>query len=646
MTGHAPTSKNMSRLLRRSTNRNALPWLLGAPAFVVVVFLSYLMLRPDPASSQFYRAQKLQAAGQSESSLRLYSLIVSSLPNSSFAPLSLQQQGEILTGMARRSGDASEYREAVAAYARLASEYSSHSLAGEALLAAGSLAANNLRDGKTAAGFYQTLLKNYPGNPDYVSEAVLRLGRIFLQGGAGVQAQNYFARVLKEYSRFPDRCAEAQYQTGVTSETLLKNKAQARAAYEATIKKWPRSVWAASAKERLGMLLYSGSNDNRPSRRVLLEIGPLPETGKSDSRLSALKIILAARGLEASESVLRGWSLLPFRAGFAPENPSRILDDDENFETIAANAGLVFSRKNSDNAAEALNDLRNELDAGHAPLVAIDGWVLVVGYDSSRDEIFTQKPGAERETWAAKEFAIRWRKESDLSFLTFYVAGENVRAVQQSKSEPSAAPDLISPVYLYKLPALSLTNAHRRALRRAAGLMNRTREDGVLLNLEALRELSKELETLAVAPDSPVPSPEPIPEAAATEENGSTPVAAPTPIPPAPDNSALLEQRKKRWKNLRRWFDAPLKNWIETRRDAAAFLEIAGNDLNDSRLQRAAAELREAMVSLQNAGTLIPSANAFDENEDEARTQLEAAAREISAAYEAEKRATTIMAAF
>ena len=612
------------------------------------MFLSYLILRPDPASSQFYRAQKLQAAGQSESSLRLYSLIVSSSPNSSFAPLSLQEQGEILTSMARRSGDAKEYREAVEAYSRLASEYSSHSLAGEALLAAGSLAANDLRDGKTAAGFYQTLLKNYPGNPDYVSEAVLRLGRIYLQNGAGLQAQSYFARVLKEFARFPERCAEAQYQTGVTLETLLKNKALARAAYEATILKWPRSVWAASAKERLGMLLYSNLKDNRPSRRVLLKIGPLPEMSKSDSRLSALKILLAARGLETGETVFRGWSLLPFRAGFAPENPSRVLDREENFETIAANAGLVFSRKNSDDAKEALNDLRSELDAGHAPLVALGGWVLVVGYDSSREEIFTQKPGAERQTWDVKEFAVRWKKESDLAFLSFHVADENVRAVQQSKSAPiasEAAPDLISPIYLYKLPSLSLQNAHRRTLRRAALLMKRTREDGVLLNLEALRELSRELENLAVAPDSPTPSPEPIPEEDVGEE-GNTPAVATAPAPAAPDNSALLQQRQKRWQNLRAWFDAPLKNWIETRRDAAAFLEIAGNDLHDTRLQRAGAELRAAMVSLQNAANSIPAANAFDENADEAQTQLEAASREVASAYEAEKRATAIMAAF
>ena len=94
-----------------------------------------------------------------------------------------------------------------------------------------------------------------------------------------------------------------------------------------------------------------------------------------------------------------------------------------------------------------------------------------------------------------------------------------------------------------------------------------------------------------------------------------------------------------------------LARWLETRRDAAAFLEIAGNDLNDTRFLRAAEELRSAMTSLQNANAAIPSANAFDkndddENHDDARAQLEIGAREIKAAYEAEKRATAIMAAF
>lgn len=629
----------MPRLQYRKTNfRQWQKWLLGVPAVLVLLLLSYLALRPDPAASHFYRAQKLQAAGQTESALRFYSLLVSSLPNSSFAPLALQQQGEILTGIARRSGNSQRYRAAIDAYLRLATEYPSHSLAGEALLAAGNIAGNDLRDAQTATGLYKKVLAAYPNNAQYSSEATLRLGRLALQNGDGNDAQEYFAQVLKKYSAFAERCAEAQYHLGVTLETLQQNKAAARSAYEATIKKWPHSIWADNAKERIGLLMYTDGS-TRPARRVQLEIGALPAT-QGDSELAALQLLLAARGLEVSDTVWQGWSLVPFRAGFATANPGRTLTASADFATIAANAGLTFTRERPGSAARALEALRDELDDGHVPFVNQDGWMLVTGYDSMRDQFFALRPGNRSTTINSKDFAESWKK-NNYAFMSFHAPGEKLNP--SSKPKPAAettqtVPALSAPLYSYKLPALSLQNAHRRTLRRAVMLMQRSREGSFLLNLEALRALSEELKQLAEIPESPIPAPEPPAEGDAEQPQ---PTPTPTSAPPAD-----LSKQSARWKALRAWFDAPLKQYVEARRDAAAYLVIAGRDLKSKQLQNAAGDLREAMLSLQHAAAILPPANIIENDPDAARAAFQALAQEIeNGALKAETRATQAMQA-
>lgn len=611
-------------------------WLIGAPVVLLVVLFAYLALRPDPAAVHFYRAQKLQTAGQTESALRLYSMVVSSLPHSSFAPLALQQQGEILTGIARRSGNPLRYREAIDAYRSLAEQYPSHSAAGEALLAAGSIAANDLRDTQTATQLYEKLLIAYPNNAQYSSEATLRLGRLALQAGEGPQAQKHFTRVLKEYGAFPERCAEAQYHLGVTYETLQQNKAAARSAYEATIKKWPHSVWADNAKERIGLILYTDGT-TRPARRVLLEIDSLPDA-KSNSELAALQLLLASRGLEVSDAVWRGWSLVPFRTGFAAQKPGRILEESTEFATIAANAGLVYRREQFNDAKRALDALRDEIDDGHVPFVNQGGWMLLTGYDSVRDEFFAVRPGNRSTTLKSKEFAELWKK-NDYAFLSFHAPGEKLRPTGKPNAtpkNPAQIPDLATPLYTYKLPSLSLQNAHRRSLKRAVLLMQRSREGDFLLNLEALRTLTEELKKLAAIPESPVPAPETVPE---NDTEQDPPVPAPT-SPPVTNLSA----QSARWKALRPWFDAPLKQYVEARRDAAAYLVIAGRDLKSQQLQNAAGDFREAMLSLQHAATLLPPADIIDSDPNAARAAFEALAREIeNGALKAETRATQAM---
>lgn len=597
-------------------------------------------LMPDAAAGHFYRAQRLESAGQEQQALRLFQLIVETQPNSAFAPRALQQEGEILTAMARRDGDAKLFRQAIDAYASLATNYSSHSSAGEALLAAGSIAWNDLRDGKVAGRYYKQLLQAYPGNSEYASEATLRLGRIALQAGDNVLALKMFSRVLKDYSRFPERCAEAQYHQGITLETLLNNKSAARDCYEKTIKKWPNSVWASDAKERLGLMTYS-TGGVRAARRVMLEVGSLPRIN-GDSRSAALRLILAARGMEISDVIWRGWSLAPFRAGFVPENPGKVVGVEEDWETVAANAGISTFYRKEGSAAEGKEKLLNELDAGHLSLVYLGDWMVITGYDSSRDEIFAHKPGADVETYSGKEFISQWKRGGDYTFLAFQVSRERLRPSVERQAASPDAPPLLAPYYVYHLPELSEKDGHRRALRQAALAMNKSREGGALLNIEALRALQRELENLSHPPaESPVPAAEAKKDETASADPAAeaTPAPATTPVP-APTPKATSAQR---WKNLRHWFGAPLKSWVESRRDAAAFLDITATDLGNSNLQSAAEHFRESMNILEAAGRAAPAEDIFATDPEAARQAMQSLAEQIGQALEAEKQATAAM---
>lgn len=629
----------MALLLRKRPDfRSWQPWLTGTVGFLVLLLVLRAVLTPDAAASHFYRAQQLRDAGQEQQALRLYELIVKTHPRSAFAPLSLQQEGEILTAQARRSGDRALFREAIVVYLRLAEQYSSHSAGGEALLSAGSIAINEVRDSKIATRCYQRLLEKYAGNSDYVSEATLRLGRIALQNGDGKKAQELLRRVLQEYSRFPERAAEAQYHLGVVAETLVRNKSAARSAYEATIRKWPRSVWASDAKERLGMMAYTDGRSTRPSRRVLLEIGAVPPP-RDSSLAAALRVIMAARGLEISDAVWRGWSLAPFRAGYAPDSPNRAVSGDAAWETVAANAGLVYSRKGVRQSAEAIELLRDELDAGHTPLIDADGWLLVTGYDSARNQVFVRRKGNSAETMSSKELVGKWRGGGEYSLLSFHMPNERLSAVVHKTDTGNGAPDLLAPQYLYKMPSLSRRDAHRRTLRRAAALMRRAREDGVLLNLEALRAIRNELQTLLRVSTSPVPAPE-----STTEDDTPGSVEAPAaPGTPRVIDSSNMNNASVRWKSIRKWFGAPLKSWVESRRDAAAFLDAANNELGDARAQHAAADFRDSMRHLNFAASALPSEDIFENDPEAARRAVASLLENIDAALQAEQQAATAM---
>ena len=389
------------------------------PAVLILALLMRAML-PDPTADMFRKAKRMEDAGQYELALRHYAVLLSSHPNSSYAPEALAGTAAILAQMGRPDGDVFKLRRAVETYKKLADTYPSSLLAGDALSSAAAIALTDIKDLALAKTLYGELLERYASSRDYAPEAMVKLGRIALAQSDGDNAQMWFQRVLQRYPKQTERCAEAQYHLGVAYETLwpdAKHKQWAKNAYEATFKRYPQSVYASDAKERLGLLYYSDSSAGRPAaRRVLIDVPSVPPLDLNDpsGMLGALRLALGARGLNVGEITLRGWTLTPFYAGYQASDPGQIVKlPDAQWKNIVANAGLRYAPLSGGDSAGALRDLQRELDMAQPPLIFNGRWNLVVGYDSSRGTVFLQND-AQLETISARELAASWKTTSPI----------------------------------------------------------------------------------------------------------------------------------------------------------------------------------------------------------------------------------------
>lgn len=524
-----------------------------------------LLLVPDPGGKLlFARAQSLEARGLVQPALRQYMLLAEAHATSPYAAQALLHAGDLMVDLAR-AGDTPQFTEAVATYDKLATTYPQHILAGAALLRAADILTSDLRSPARARTIYNRVLQEYPNNREYAAEAMLRLGRVAQDERDGKTAQSWFQRVLQRYPAETQRSAEAQFRLGETYETLFSGKDHklwARNAYDATIKNYPRSVWAGKAKERLGLMVWVETAPRE--RRVLIETKPLPDEGtEADSLLGAIRMVLAARGIVVNDTVLRGWGMEPFFAGYSQRNASLVVTPPfEVWENVAANTGLAYQLRNAKDAKDAVKLLQYELDDAHTALVYTGKWRLVAGYDSARNEVQLQSRGARYDTETAASLVAQWKQRSPLGspfgLLSFHTPGEVTRLknplVTTDRAQEPAAPTplaalgnhataqpastekpleprlspLAAPTFVYKLDALNERNAHRRAIRQAATWMRRPRDaDGNLLNLAALHALEGAMKRLATKDAPPDESNEPLPP-----PTGQLPVRA-------QDNAAL-----------------------------------------------------------------------------------------------------------
>ncbi|MBW3637305.1 MAG: hypothetical protein KY445_12725 [Armatimonadetes bacterium] len=659
--------------------RHFLNGLAGAAATVAFLLFLRVIWSPDPAQSLFARAQRLESAGQIPLALRHYALISDTHPESFYAARALLRQGDLLAERGRQNGDKGALQSAVSAYARLAKAYPSDPLATEALLDAGRVAAENLGDRAAAKGFYNLLLQKSGSRSDAAATATLKLGRLALDERDGKTAQTLLQLVLRQWPNLTDRAAEAQFHLGVAYETLFKNPEWATRAYDATIARYPSSTWANDARVRLGLSVFSDTKGRRPARRVFIETRrPLPDDGGATGSLwASLRPILAAHGIEADDATLRGWSLMPFYAGFDPKNPSRIVKAPfDAFENVLANAGLMLTVKHGGKEAEALKDLSDEIDAEHAPLVYFEEkgkgtWALAVGYDSDRGEVMLLSRGARFDTLAAKSFAAMWKAPS--SFGSPYTMISVLPAGAKARPNPSLTPTplptplpgqtpapalLTPPSFVWQLPQLSAKNADRRALQRASALLLRPRQGEFFLNAEGLSLLAGELKKIArvrvevrVVPTplptpTPFPTPTPLPADPSEPESPYAPAVTPTPLPTAVPSVSFVPLQNRndgaRARSLLSFLEAAAREWAVRRREGALWLDGAANRLNDPEIKGAAAALRASAEALDEAILLAPSdlGDALGAGE---RAQIGEVARQIERARDAEREAANLM---
>ena len=663
------------------TPRHLFNGFLTVALLCALILIGRVLIAPDAGASLFSRARQLEEAGQISLALRHYALVADRHPESSLAPRALLKEGDLLSARGRANKDSASLRQAMEAYAKLAQNYPDDKLSTDALFDAGKIAAEDLSDGTSARRFYQEILRRNSDRSDAAAMATTKLGRLALDENDDVTALSLLQSVIANWPNDSEAGAEAQFHLGVLYETLLKQRDKAQRAYDATLRRYPKSVWAGEARERLGLMAYNDQLGRRPVRRVLLDIAPLPDTDglnaptQGSDLWQALDILLGARGLSVDATVTRGWSLAPFYVGIDTTNPGRVVTPSfDQFANVVANAGLRFSLTGYDKSDTALRALQNEIDSAHEPLLYIENggegrWMLCVGYDSERGEVYLQDQGAQFNTLEVASFAQMWKAKSkfgkNFTLLSFLGTDEKPRSLpklstsQMPGGTPApgtpapgatampASPRLNSaPQFIWELPRLKQSDANSRALRRAAMLMNRTGNDTVSLNIAGLNYLARELVRIA---DSPDPNAfggfaEPPARSEANSEINAdeNAVDANGVIIPQPTATATPAPRDfaPRARNLMAFFGEPARNWARTRRRAAAFCEVAARQ-NKGNLNVAISNFALSADSLDAASAIAPQIGAVLTESD--RAALREMARQISVARDAETAAAHAM---
>jgi hypothetical protein len=278
-----------------------------------------LLLVPDPGGKLlFARAQSLEARGLVQPAVRQYLLLAEAHATSPYAAQALLQAGDLMADLAR-AGDAPQFNEALATYEKLATTYPQHILAGTALLrAADILTAICVHRPERAPSITEysrsiPTTASMPPSRCCVWAVSRRTSAMAKRRKSGFSACCNAIRPKR--SAAPKRSSVWAKPTRRSSTP--KNTKCGRATLRRTIKNYPRSVWASKAKERLGLMVWV---DTAPrERRVQIETRPLPDEGtEAGSLLNAMRMVLAARGVLVNDTVLRGWGMQPFFAGYAP----------------------------------------------------------------------------------------------------------------------------------------------------------------------------------------------------------------------------------------------------------------------------------------------------------------------------------------
>lgn len=646
-------SRSLSRVFAFSTVTLAL-----------AVFLK-LLLVPDPVGNVYLQAQRLEASGQTTRALERYQLIAARHPESSYAPRALMRVGELLATQGRQGHNKGAMRRGVAAYVQLAHNYPKDPFALTALQDAGNLAAQDLGDRPLARGIYQQILKDNGENSEIGAGAIVKLARLSIQDRDGKTAKGLLQEILRKWNNNNAIGSEAQYFLGVCYETVFSKRDWAKRAFNEVVARFPNSQWAGEARARLGLLEFSDLVGRRPTRRVMLSIAPLPDENDGDesnegAMWNALRLALAARGLSGDPALLRGYSLAPFYAGLNPNTPGEPVDlQSDAWANVAGAAGFRFTIKGGGTQDKALTDLQDDVDAGRLPLVCWQNegktvWSLVVGYDSERGEVMLQNRGTQFDTLAAKAWAPQWKIQSPFGknyTLVALVPGEN-RATANPKLTPTPAPSpkpgqtpapVVNgpPTFVWGIAPLKEAVPIGRTANRAGILLLRSGTNTRLLNANALNFLASVFGNAAREarlPDTlPTNTPQPTPTDAT-----DTSIYDPTPTPAAPALAPELPREQlARAQRLWPFWNAPATAWIAKRREAASWCRLANLKTKDARFNRAADLFDQSASALESASQ---SALALDAGrlKDES-SALAAIANQCRRARDAERQAARVL---
>jgi TolA-binding protein len=674
--------------------------LFAACLVALMLLFSRQILSPDAGAKIFNRALQFENTGQTELAIKHYRLLSDNQPDSLFAPRALLKQGDLLAALGRGKGEATLLRAAISSYEKLATNYPNDPLANEALLDAGQVSAENLKDNEAARRFYGLILKNNRESSDSSAKATLKLGEIALAEGEKALAQELLQRVLQKWPKNAEVASEAQFQLGVTYETLFKNRDWATRAYDAVIQNFPQSKWANDARQRLGLMVFSDSRNHRPVRRVMIDTLPITSGGfdGQNSLWKVLRPLLAARGIDVDELILKGWSLEPFIAAVDKNNPSKIPEADfDPFENVVANAGLKFTVKGGGKSTDAMVDLQDDLDAAQTPLVFYKGnsgsgrWALCVGYDSQRGELYLQESGARYETVSAKAFSKSWEIQGpfgkQFTTLSFWTAAERARPVPKTALTPAPQPTPLpnqtpmpyldgTPSFVWKLPALNRANAHQRSISRAVQLLERSSGENVASNISGLTYLAKEIRLVSrrnreartvengtnsggetTVTSTPTPEETPLSTVPETREDGlGSETYTPTPeaplegtdVAPVPSiepiettTEASSAKRVARARLLLGFFGQPAKRWAEKRRLGAQYLYVAARQTGKDSLKKAAQAFDESALAIETATEVAPEIG--DQIRQSDREALREVARLLEVARDKEREAARLM---
>jgi len=635
-----------------------------------------LIWTPDPVWNLLSKAQRLENAGAIPEALACYDLIATRHPESSYAPDALAKEADLFKTQGEQSSDDKTLRRAAALYLRLAKTYPDNLKAPSALDSAGKLASDDLHDRPLARAIYTEILQQNGERTEVGADALVQLARLAIQDGDGKGAQRTLQDVIRKWNGNDRVGAQAQYFLGVCYETLFKNRDWATRAYDQVRTQYPTSEWAEQATSRLGLLIYSQFKGLRPTRRVLLDIAPLPDDQNPDapdgSIWSALRIALAARGLSGDPDLSRGYSLAPFYVGMDTSDAGKVITPPfDAWENAASAAGYRYSIKGGGREDEALRDLQDELDAAHLPLVCWqDGgktvWSLCVGYDSERAEVMLQNRGAQFDTLAAKTWAAQWKTPSEFgkpyTMIALIPPGLSKAGKRKliptptatatgTPADPNATPTseatpvpiiATAPAFVWQIAPLKEDSPVRRTARRAAILLTRGGTDTQLLGIAALDAWTQTLDgatretrtPISTPPPLPTPSPSPTPDSVydPTPTSVSQPQATPTPSP------REFSQRAGSW-----WpfWGAPVRNWIARRKEAASWCRLAALKTRNPRLNDVADSFDSSAASLEQAAQLAANVNPNALDKPDALAEIAQKCRE---ARDAEKQAAWLLA--